>query len=121
MIASLTSTASSIGQLIAVLLIFVFVLVLTAWVTKWIANYQKDKSLGDNVEIIETKRIATNKVIEIVRIGDRYFALALGKDEANLISELDKDSLSFNEGTKTSFSFKEFLEKARDNGEDINK
>lgn len=121
MIATLTSAASSIGQLVAVLLIFVFVLLITAWVTKWIANYQKDKALGDNVEIIETKRIASNKVIEIVRIGERYFALALGKDEANLISEIDKDSLSFTVGERPSFSFKEFLEKARDNGEDINK
>lgn len=119
--ASLMSTASSIGQLIAVLLIFVFVLAITAWVTKWIATYQKDKSLGENVELLETKRIASNKLIEIVRIGDRYFALALGKDEVNLISELDKDSLSFDVGQKPSFSFKEFLEKAKDNGEEINK
>lgn len=118
MTVSLTSTTSSFVQLLTVALIFVFVLFLTYWVTKWIGNYQKDKFIGGNVEIIETKRIAPNKLVEIVRIGDKYFALAVGKDEANLIGEVDKDSLTFPETGKKAFSFKEFLEKAKDNGED---
>lgn len=121
MITALTSFASDVGQLIVVVLIFIFVLVLTAWVTKWIGNYQKDRAPGENVEILETKRIAPNKLIEIVRIGDRYFALALGKEETTLISEIDKSSLNFIVGEKTSFSFKEFLEKAKDNGEENSK
>ncbi len=118
MILYLTSTASGVGQLITVLLIFVFVLFITFAVTKWIANYQKDKANGENIEIIETKRIATNKLVEIVRIGDKYFALAIGKDEIETIGEINKDSIQRNESAGGTFSFKDFLEKAKDTGED---
>lgn len=118
MIVSLTSLASSVGQLITVLLIFIFVLVITAVTTKWIANYQKDKAPGENITVLETKRIAQNKLVEIVRIGDRYFALAIGKDEISVISELSADSLKYPEATGGTFSFKDFLNKAKDNGEE---
>ena len=37
----LTGKADSYAQFITVLLIFVAVLAVTAWVTKWIAGYQK--------------------------------------------------------------------------------
>ncbi len=113
----LTSITSSVVQLITVLFIFVFVLVITYFTTKWIGNYKKDQSLGDNIAIIEAKRIDQNKTIEIVRIGDRYFALGLGKDTVTSIAEISKDSLQFPEVNKTNFSFKEFLNKAKENGE----
>lgn len=116
MILSLTSTASSVGQLIAVLLIFVFVLALTWWVTRWIANYQKEKAPGENILILESKRIAQNKLVEIVKIGDKCYALGIGKDEVTLIGEVNEESLQKHESTGGTFSFKDFLNKAKDDG-----
>lgn len=113
----LSSTASSIGQLITVLIIFAFVLIITYFTTKWIGNYQKDKAPGENIQIVETKRIDQNKMVEIVRIGDRYFALGLGKETVTTIAEISKDSLQFPIDNKTNFSFKDFLNKAKENGE----
>jgi flagellar protein FliO/FliZ len=114
--AVLSSTAATIGQFITVVLIFVFVLVLTVFVTRWIATYQRDKLPGGNITIIETKRIAQNKIVEILRIGDRYFAVALGKDEVTLISEISPDSIKMPEAGDNSFSFKEILGKMKDMG-----
>ena len=90
---SVLLTASSVAQLIYVLLIFVFVLAITAWVTKWIANYQKEKAPGENITVIEAKRIAPNKMVEIVRIGDKCYALGIGKDEITVIDEVDETTL----------------------------
>ena len=115
--ALLNSTGASIIQFISVILIFIFVLLITALATKWIANYQKDKMPGENIVIAETKRIAQNKIITIVRIGDRYFALAVGKDEANLIAEISPDSLQFTQTGGEHFSFKELLSKLKNDGE----
>ncbi|MCR5310344.1 MAG: flagellar biosynthetic protein FliO [Lachnospiraceae bacterium] len=119
--ALLSSATSSVIQFISVLFIFVFVLAITAFATKWIANYQRDKAPGENIVIVETKRIAQNKIITIVRIGDRYFALAVGKDEANLISEISPDSLKFTQTGGEHFSFKELLSKMKNDGENITK
>ena len=117
----LVSTAGGIGQLITVLLIFVFVLALTFFVTKWIANYQKEKAPGENIVILESKRIAPGKLIEVVRIGDRCFAIAIGKDEVTTIGEINEDSLNYESMPQGTFSFKDFMNKARDDGETDNK
>ena len=112
----LSSTAAIVGQFITVVLIFIFVLVITAFATKWIAGYQRDRMPGSNITIIETKRIAQNKIIQILRIGDRYFAVALGKDEVTLISEISPDSITIPEAREGSISFKEILGKVKDMG-----
>lgn len=115
----LSSTASGGWvQLITVLLIFVFVLLITAFTTKWIGNFQKEKYAGSNIEVIETRRVDQNKYIEIVRIGDKYFAIGIGKENISTIAELSKDSLQIPEAKTNNFSFKEFLKKAKDNGEE---
>lgn len=114
--AVLSSTAAMIGQFVTVVLIFVFVLVVTAFVTRWIANYQRDKLPGSNIEVIETKRVAQNKIVEILRIGDRYFAVALGKDEVTLISEISPDSVKHPEAGERTVSFKELFGKMKDMG-----
>lgn len=112
---------SETAQLITTLLILVFVLFLTAVVTKWIGNYQKDASAGDNISIIEAKRVAQGKIVEIVKIGEKYFALGIGKDEITLISELSESELKFREESNGTFSFKDFLNKAKENGEKTDK
>ena len=61
----LTTGTGGYAQFITVLLMFVIVLGVTALTTKWIANYQKQQSVNENVQVIETTRIANNKFIQI--------------------------------------------------------
>ena len=105
-------------QFVSVLLIFAFVVALTFFTSKWIANFEKEKNSGNNISVIETSRIAQNKYIQIVRIADKYYAYAVCKDSITLIGEVDKDSLVFNNDTVGKISFKDFLNKARENGKE---
>ena len=73
----LTGKADSYAQFITVLFIFVAVLAVTALVTKWIAGYQKQQGAAGNIEVRETVRIANNKYIQLVRIGESYFHCGL--------------------------------------------
>ena len=75
----LTGKTDSYAQFITVLLIFVAVLAVTALVTKWIAGYQKQQGAAGNIEVLETGRIANNKYIQLVRIGESYFAIGSAK------------------------------------------
>lgn len=68
----LTGKTDSYAQFITVLLIFVAVLAVTALVTKWIAGYQKQQGAAGNIEVLETVRIANNKYIQLVRIGESF-------------------------------------------------
>ena len=85
---------SSFIQLVGVLLIFLFVLFITYIVTRWLAGYQKGQMTGRNIEVVETARIANNKFIQIIKTGDVYLVIAVGKDEVSLLTQLTAEQIS---------------------------
>ena len=80
-------------QLVTVLILFVIVIAMAYFVSKWLAGYQKAKNFGANVEVIESCRIAPSKFISIIRVGEKYLAISVGKDEIHVLTELDKDDI----------------------------
>lgn len=104
-------TAGSYAQLITVLVIFVLVLGVTAWVTKWMANYQRAQNINANIEIVETVRITANKYIQLVRVGQKYMAIAICKDTVTMLVEVPEEQLKFRDPSLSKMSFKELLEK----------
>lgn len=114
MLLSIAEKTDTFAQFITVLVIFAFVLFLTAAVTKWIAGYQKTQNKNRNIEVIETSRMTSNKYIQIVRVGEKYLAIAVCKDTVTMLAEVSKEQLelSVTEGEPT-MGFKDFLEKAK--------
>ena len=121
-----SSSLSSAWNIISLILIFLFVLALAYFSTKIIAKYQSNTlNSKSNIKIIESFRVGNNKYIAIAEIAGQYYALAIGKDEINLIGTLDKDNIIDRQSTynvnKT--SFKDILSKVKNNNsnEQINK
>ena len=108
----LTGKADSYAQFITVLLIFAAVLAITALVTKWIAGYQKQQGTEGNIEIKETVRIANNKYIQLVRIGEKYFAIAVCKDTVTTLGEIPAEQLKEKKTFDSTSGFRELLERA---------
>lgn len=81
-------------QLLGVLLIFAFVLVITYFTTRWIANYQKQQNVQRNLKVIETMKLTTNKYIQIIEVGEVYLVIGIGKDEVTMLAQLDREQLS---------------------------
>lgn len=98
------------AQFITVLLLFVIVLAITAVTTKWIANYQKQQGVNGNVQVIETARISGNKYIQIVRIGEKYMAIAVCKDTVTMLGEIPGEQLKAADAAQ-GFSFRQILDK----------
>ena len=88
-----TSGFDSFIQLLGVLLIFIFVLAITYFTTKWIAGYQKSRSFNKNLRIIETLRLTQNKYIQIIEAGEVYLVIGVGKDEITMLTTLTKEQL----------------------------
>ena len=82
-------------QMLTVLVIFVGVLGVTAWTTKWVANYQKKQADQGNISLLDACRIGTNKYIQIVRVGEKYLALAICKDTVTVLCEIPEEQLKF--------------------------
>ena len=116
----LTGKVDGYAQFITVLLLFVIVLAVTALTTKWIANYQKQQGVNENVQIIETARISSGKYIQIVRIGEKYVAIAVCKDTVTMLGEIPEEQLKATD-TVQRFSFKQFLDKAVNNSGETSK
>lgn len=120
MIILLAGGNDSYAQFITVLVVFVLVLGVTALVTRWIANYQKQQNVNVNVEVIETTRIAGNKYIQILRLGETYVAIAVCKDTVTQLCEIPEEQLRKSKTGQGSIlrsaSFKELFEKAAHKG-----
>ncbi|MGN0352703.1 MAG: flagellar biosynthetic protein FliO [Roseburia sp.] len=114
------SSFESFLELIGVLIIFVFILVITYYTTKWIGNYQKAHQTSKNLKIVETLRLTNTKYIQIVQAGTEYLVIAVGKDEINLLAHLTKEQMTElpelvnQEETMTQDSFQEILNKVKE-------
>ena len=106
-----SSRGSDIAPLLTMLIIFVVVLAASVWVTKWIGNYQKNQFDSGNIEVIESARVAPNKWVEIVRVGDKYKILAVCKDTVTYLGDIDESELKRQE-TSDKKSFSDVLSKA---------
>ncbi len=105
-------TVNSFAQFVTVLIIFVIVLALTFFVTRFIANYQKVVgNSGSNIEVIETYRISPSKYVQIIRVGKKYVSIVVCKDSVTTLTELSEDELEKPvEDEKSSASFKEIMD-----------
>ena len=121
----LSSTGNSIFQFFTVILIFVLVLIVTIYTTRWMGKYQKNTFSKKNLEVCEAVRISNSKVIAVVRTGkSRYVVVGVGKDEVNFLTELSDDDIIPYEDDSDSYhkagfsaTLKNLLEKNEDHHE----
>ena len=102
------------AQFLTVFLIFIFVLGVTYFSTKYIAGIQKERYKTGNIELIETLRISNNKYLQIVRVSNKYFCMAVCKDTVTMLGEIQKEDLFLYEKSESSYiNFQEILEKIK--------
>ena len=115
-----SSSIESFVQLIGVLLIFVFVLVITYFTSKWMGNIQRGRLTSNNLRVLETIAIGNGKLICLIETGNVYLVVSVGKDNVHTLAQLTMDDLkdtSFlkdKESGTTSDSFQEILAKVKD-------
>lgn len=117
--------ASSVFNILSLILIFLLVLVLAYAASKLAAKYQSNVlNNKSNIRIIESFRLGGNKFIAIAKIGESYYAIGLGKDEITFIDKINPDELksfgSAGEADKK-LNFKEILSQVKNkNSKDNN-
>lgn len=114
MLLTVSSSMNSYLQFLTVLIIFVFVLAVTWFFTRWMANLQKGRTYGSNIEVIETYKITANKYIQIIKTGDKYLAIGIGKDTITMLAEIPAEQIQLSDKTGDAMpDFKKILEKAK--------
>ena len=85
---------NNILQLITALFVFVLVLALTYFVTKWIAKSCAMQYRAKNIKVIETYKIAPSKYIQSIQIGKKQYAIGVTKEQITSFKEVMKNMLS---------------------------
>ncbi len=114
MVLTISSGVESVIQFITVLLIFVFVLGITYFTTRYVAGIQKEKYKTGNMELVETLRISNNKYLQIVRAADKFYCIAVCKDTVTMLGEIQKENIVFYENSVNSnLNFQDIFEKIK--------
>ena len=112
MILAISEKADSYMQFMTVLFLFVLVLLVTYFVTKWMAGYQRGRIPNAHLEVVETISLANNKYIQVLRVGQKYLAVAICKDTVTMLTEIPEQDLILSDGSVSkTMSFKDMLDK----------
>lgn len=114
----LTSTMNTVDnflQCIAVIFMFVLILIAAYFVSRWIGTAGMSQYQNKNIRIIEGCRVGQNKMVQIVKVGKKYFVLGIGKDEISCLGEVKEEDLAITEDEiKPLPEFKEILAKVKE-------
>lgn len=101
------SSLESFLQLLGVSILFVFVLLVTYFTTKFVGGVKLNQYKNSNFKVIETYKITQNKFLQLIQIGNRFFAISVSKDDIRLIAEINEGDIDLTNAGKmqvTNFS-----------------
>ena len=112
MILTISGGADSYIQFMTVLILFLLVLAITWFVTRWMAGYHRGRISNTNIEVLDMISLSNNKYIQIVRVGQKYLAVAICKDTVTMLSEIPEQDLVIPDVDKSGTTgFRDILEK----------
>ncbi len=109
-----SSRIDNIVELFGLLLVFVLILVLAYYTSKWIGkNGAGMVTKNQNITIVDTLRLSQTKYLQIIKVADKYMVIAVSKDHVEYLTEIDGEKLDITPKGTQPPSFKEILNKIK--------
>ena len=83
---------NSVLKLIGLIILCILIIVASYYTTKFVGKKQLGRSPKSNFRSIDVFRLSTNKYLQIVEVGERYFCIAVAKDTITVVGELSKEN-----------------------------
>lgn len=119
------SGENNVFQLIGLLIVFILILVVTYYTTRFVAGVKTGVTKNSNFKVLETYRLSQNKYLQLIQIGTKYFVIAVSKDNVNFLAELNENDIYLAEKITTpNGNFKDIIltalkkQKEKNTGED---
>jgi len=93
MLATAQNSIQSLFELLGLILIFVIVLVVCYYTTKFVAGRQLVQKKMGNFEVLETFAIAQNKYLQLIRMGNKFVVISVTKESVNYVTELGEEEV----------------------------
>lgn len=108
------SSSNNVLELLGLVFLLVFILVATYFTTRFIGKFKKDQMKTSNFQVIDTYRVNQNKLLQIVKVANKYIVIAISKDQITFITELDESQVYQGEVTNDEqLNFKQILNQLR--------
>lgn len=113
------SSTGSLWQMFGLVLLLIIILFAAYYTSKFVGKMTMGQLKNSNFQVIDAYRITPNKVLQIIKVGNKFLLIAITKDEINLITELDESEVFIKDtGTKEIQSFKQILDKLKNRKSD---
>ena len=89
------SMLASFIKMILLLILFILILVASYYVTRWYGKSGFVNKRTQNISVVESFQLSPGKLIYIVKIGNKYIAMAGTKEQMCFLAELDSEELDF--------------------------
>ena len=100
---------NSVLKLVGLIILCILIIVASYYTTKFVGKRQLKGSAKSNFRSIDIFRISTNKYLQIVEVGERYFCIAVAKDNISVVAELHKEDIKNFPPVVSEKSFKECM------------
>lgn len=112
------STWDNVLQLLGLCILLIIILIAAYYTSKFVGRYKLGQTKNSNIKIIESYRISTNKLLQIVKVANKYLVIGVCKDQITYITELDEDEVLTHEVSEAEKqSFRQVFEKLKGNKE----
>lgn len=109
-----SSTFDNVLQLLGLVLMFCFVLGATYLTSKYVGKIRMSQLKDKNFRVIETVKVAPNKFLQLVKMGNKYVVIGIGKDDIHVITELsEEDVILPEENSQQGMKFSDFIAKVQ--------
>jgi flagellar protein FliO/FliZ len=110
------SVLDNVLQLIGLLILLAVILAGTYYVTRFVGRLNQGQLKKSNFEVIDACRLSRSSYLQIIKIADEYYVIAVGRDSVSFITKLEADKVIKREAdAEPKTSFKQILEKFKSN------
>lgn len=89
----MSSTTDNALQLFGLIILFFLIIVATYVTSKFIGNYKLGQMKNKNFKVIETYKVAPNKFLQLIKVGNKYLVISIGKEEIHNITEIPEEDV----------------------------
>lgn len=101
-------------QLIGLFIILILILIAAYYTSRFVGNVKLGQLKDSNFKVIDVYRISANKMLQIVKVADKYVVIGISKDQITYIMELDESEiLSREHKDNDKQSFRQIFEKIK--------
>ena len=104
------SGVESALKLVGLIILCAIIIAASYFTTRFVGKKQQNAAGESNFGSIDVFRLSPNKYLQIIRVGKRYFLIAVSKDTVETIAELSEEDIVHFPGDKKA-SFKEIMAK----------